>query len=171
MFPTKDYMKFATAICNFIEERESFKEMENRPGCVGKTIGRREGEWKRMPISISGCTPGVVEEMPHIKFKFDQYNFDLRPKKYMDYMRVESMHTRMVDYNEDHPTGICSLNIYPSTLATGAVIGTPFLDDYYQVYDQERSQIGLVPSIFTNPYNDDGRFTSSPVENVHAKKD
>jgi hypothetical protein len=135
MFPVKDYMKFATAICKYLEENESFKDYENPPNCVGKTRGKREGEWKRMPLTISDCTPGVVEDMPHIKFKFDQYNFDLRPKKYMDYMKVTSFNTRLIDVNDKQTTGICSLNIYPSTLATGAIVGTPFLDDYYQVYD------------------------------------
>ena len=31
------------------------------------------------------------------------------------------------------------------------VLGSPFLNDYYQVYDMTRNQIGLVPSVYTNP--------------------
>merc|ERR1711862_958734 len=31
------------------------------------------------------------------------------------------------------------------------VLGSPFLNDYYQVYDMTRNQIGLVPSTYTNP--------------------
>ena len=85
-------------------------------------------------------------------------------------MKVKSFSARMVDVNEIQSSGICSLNIYPSTLATGAVIGTPFLDDYYQVYDMTRNQIGLVPSDFVNPENNDGLFTSSAPRNTHAVK-
>ena len=43
---------------------------------------------------------------------------------------------RMVDVNETGTSGICSLNIYPSVMSQAKVIiGTPFLNDYYQVYD------------------------------------
>ena len=81
-----------------------------------------------MPLTISGCSTAVVNEMPHIKLQFDAYNFDLRPKKYLDWLRISR---RMVDVNETMFTNLCSLNIYPSGLRTGAIIGTPFLDDYY----------------------------------------
>ena len=67
---------------------------------MGKNIGQRGGEWKRMPITISGCSPAVVNDMPVIKLQIDQYNFDLRPKKYLDYMKVKSFSARMVDVNE-----------------------------------------------------------------------
>ena len=30
------------------------------------------------------------------------------------------------------------------------VLGSPFLNDYYQVYDMNRHQVGLVPSAFAN---------------------
>lgn len=128
LFNTKDYQKIAIALCKFVEDRASFKKLDDPPICVGKTRGQQRGEWKRMPLSISGCTPGVVEEMPHIKFQFDQYNFDLRPKKYLDYMRISR---RMVDVNETDTVGICSVNIYPGEMTAGAIIGTPFLDDFY----------------------------------------
>jgi len=79
---------------------------------------------------------------------------------------------RMVDVNETHTVGICSMNIYPSgPLMAGAVIGSPFLSDFYQVYDMTRNQMGLVPSLFTNPYNDDGLYTSSKTENTRIKKE
>ena len=159
---------FTIALCKFIENHESFKEMDDVPECIGKKKGIRQGEWKRMPLSISGCTPAVVNELPNIKFQFDAYNMDLRPKKYLDYMEISR---RMVDVNETATSGICSLNIYPGAPNTGAVIGTPFLNDYYQVYDQERNQMGLVPSVFTNPYNDEGLFTSSKTENTREKKE
>jgi len=32
-----------------------------------------------------------------------------------------------------------------------------------------RNQMGLVPSIYTNPENDDGIFTSSKIENTRVK--
>ena len=31
------------------------------------------------------------------------------------------------------------------------MLGSPFLNDYYQVYDMTRNQIGLVPSSYVNP--------------------
>ena len=168
MFPLKDYQQFAIGICKFIEEHASFAKLDDVPQCIGKKKGVRQGEWKRMPISISGCTPAVVNEMPNIKFQFDVYNFDIRAKKYLDYMEISR---RMIDVNETANSGICSLNIYPGAPNSGPVIGTPFLNDYYQVYDQTRNQIGLVPSIYTNPYNDDGLFTSSKIENTREKKE
>jgi hypothetical protein len=30
------------------------------------------------------------------------------------------------------------------------ILGLPFLNDFYQVYDMKRNQIGLVPSKYTN---------------------
>lgn len=39
------------------------------------------------------------------------------------------------------------------------------------MYDLTRNQIGLVPSVYTNPYNDEGIFTSSKMENTHKKND
>jgi len=68
LFPSKDYEQFAMGLCKFIEQRESFKKLADVPECIGKKKGNKHGEWKRMPISISGCTPAVVNEMPNIKF-------------------------------------------------------------------------------------------------------
>ena len=30
------------------------------------------------------------------------------------------------------------------------ILGTPFLNLFYQVYDMDRNQVGLVPSIYVN---------------------
>jgi hypothetical protein len=59
---------FTIALCKYIEEHESFKKMDDTPECIGKKRGVRQGEWKRMPLSISDCTPAVVNELPNIKF-------------------------------------------------------------------------------------------------------
>lgn len=44
------------------------------------------------------------------------------------------------------------------------ILGAPFLDDYYQVYNLEKAKVGLVPSV---EINDEGNYASSKPENVH----
>jgi len=39
LFNLHDYQKFAISICKFVEDHESFKEMDERPLCEGKTPG------------------------------------------------------------------------------------------------------------------------------------
>ena len=108
LLPYHDYQKWTIALCNFIEKRETFQNKTFGPSCIGKTKGSNRGEWKRMPISIDNCDPSVVNEMPNIKLQFDQYNFDIRPKMYLDYMRISNSR-RMVDVNDTMETGICTL--------------------------------------------------------------
>ena len=38
------------------------------------------------------------------------------------------------------------------------MLGAPFLNDYYQVYDLTRNQIGLVPSIYATSFTPQDRF-------------
>jgi hypothetical protein len=47
------------------------------------------------------------------------------------------------------------------------VLGSPFLNDYYQVYDIQRNQIGLVPSIYANPSPQN--MTVPQADNVDEK--
>ena len=65
--------------------------------------------------------------------------------------------------------GTCLLNIWAGK-NDAIIIGAPFLDDFYQVYDLQRNQVGLVPSIYVNAPNDEGIFASSPPESVDMKK-
>ncbi len=65
--------------------------------------------------------------------------------------------------------GTCLLNIWAGD-NNAIIIGAPFLNDFYQVYDLQRNQVGLVPSIFVNAPNDEGIFASSPPESVDMKK-
>lgn len=60
-----------------------------------------------------------------------------------------------------------TLRVYPNW-KNSMVFGTPFLNDYYQVYDNERNQMGLVPSALVNeedatlinpPYSTDEEFS------------
>jgi len=46
------------------------------------------------------------------------------------------------------------------------VLGAPFLNDFYQVYNLEKNTIGLVPSVNTNPETADNFYYSSKPENV-----
>lgn len=45
---------------------------------------------------------------------------------------------------------ICVFGIY-GQMEKRWVLGSPFLNDYYQVYDMTRNQIGLVPTVYVNP--------------------
>lgn len=49
-----------------------------------------------------------------------------------------------------HGGAVCTFAIYGQKEKRW-VLGSPFLNDYYQVYDMTRNQIGLVPSAYTNP--------------------
>lgn len=56
-----------------------------------------------------------------------------------------------MDYSPAWPGGpACTFGIYGQKDKRW-VLGSPFLNDYYQVYDMTRNQIGLVPSAYTNP--------------------
>lgn len=43
----------------------------------------------------------------------------------------------------------CTLKIFPSSQERW-ILGAPFLSDFYQVYDLQRNQVGLVPSKYIN---------------------
>ena len=47
------------------------------------------------------------------------------------------------------------------------MLGSPFLNDFYQVYDLDRNQIGLVPSNYSNPNTDS--ITVAQADNVDEK--
>ena len=125
LFGLRDYKLTVDALCKFVNENENYKKLDPAPKCVGQG---GSAVWNELPLSISGCTPAVVEEMPHIKFQFDAYNFDLRPKRYLDYM---SINTRLVDYDQNYEVGWCGLQIFPHENDSGMLIGAPFLNDYY----------------------------------------
>lgn len=51
-------------------------------------IGQSESVGSANPVLITGCTRASIMEMPHIKFQFDSYNFDVRPELYMDFVPI-----------------------------------------------------------------------------------
>ena len=60
-----DYKHTVSGLCKFINKNEAYKKMDPPPKCAG------EGQyhhWEEDPLTITGCTPAVVEELPHIKF-------------------------------------------------------------------------------------------------------
>ena len=44
---------------------------------------------------------------------------------------------------------MCTFNMY-GTNKKEWILGAPFLNDFYQVYDLDRNQMGLVPNIYVN---------------------
>lgn len=84
---------------------------------------------------IQGCTKDVYEALPIFHLQLGSYMYQIQPAQYVD---------RLTDRD------LCVFAIYGQTEKRW-VLGSPFLNDYYQVYDMTRNQIGLVPSAYTNP--------------------
>lgn len=75
--------------------------------------------------------------MPDFKMHFDSYIYSIKADRYF-YLNKEQKE--------------CQFLLSATTDQT--IFGTPFLNYYYQVYDLRRNQIGLVPSIYSNPTDD-----------------
>ena len=102
-------------------------------------------------IKITHCDQErCVPEMPKIDIRMDSYTYQMRPQNYLKVGQTSDM---VVVYEEDEISEeisfFCTLRIFP-TLKKQWILGTPFLADFYQVYDLRRNQIGLVPSAYVN---------------------
>lgn len=116
----QDYDQVASAICDYVDNhlRNTYV---SEPHCVTNSYG-----YKR----IVGCSQEIKQALPGIAIKLDSYNYHLKP-----------------DSVYEHFGPSCHISLVAS-YKFETVLGTPFLNDYYQVYDMQRNQIGLVPSIY-----------------------
>jgi len=92
-------------------------------------------------IIFTNCVSvGKDSNLPNVQLSIDQYLYTLPPSFYASF--ANSMGTQ---------SNTCMLLWdYESTENDKWILGTPFLNLFYQVYDMRRNQVGLVPSIYAN---------------------
>ena len=69
--------------------------------------------------------------------------------------------------------GVATFLIFPQRDSgqNAIILGAPFLDDYYQIYNLEKNTVGLVPSANTNPETTNGYYSSSKPESINKEVD
>ena len=77
--------------------------------------------------------------MPKIELRIDSYTYQMRA---INYMKLHMSRDQVVVYDENEISEefmyFCTLKIFP-TLKKQWILGTPFLADFYQVYDLRRN--------------------------------
>jgi|TARA_B110000285_G_C15130537_1_gene623242 hypothetical protein len=49
-------------------------------------LGRSDDQDNYGPLQLANASRALIRELPHIKFQFDAYNFDLRPERYFHWI-------------------------------------------------------------------------------------
>jgi hypothetical protein len=122
LVPETDFLKFVDVLCQYM--RESGKNMD----CLASGNA----------ILLTNCgSVGKDSNLPNVQLFIDQYMYTLPPSFYASF--TNSMgNTCMLLWD------------YSSKENDKWILGTPFLNLFYQVYDMRRNQVGLVPSIYLN---------------------
>lgn len=118
--PYKDYMTLVSTLCDSIKDGG----ME----CIAQSSYSQ--------VYITNCKDPQtgVTHLPPISIQLDQHIYTINPSIYTQEMQASSS---------------CILNIM--NLGTDRwILGSPFLNQYYQVYDMARNQMGMVPNIHVN---------------------
>lgn len=123
----KDLEYFQQEVCRYVEKKLS--GMASGPSCTPFAYGYQR---------ITGCSKEVFDALPIFHLQLGSYMYMLQAQQYMDLVHGW------------HDGSVCTFAIYGQKEKRW-VLGSPFLNDYYQVYDMTRNQIGLVPSTYTNP--------------------
>ena len=81
---------------------------------------------------VENCTDAVLDQMPILKFQLDSIVYSTRPRQSLFQEEMEGeMYCTSTLVGEDEGFWI---------------LGGAFLNDFYQIYDMKRNQVGLVPS-------------------------
>ena len=131
-------------MCSYVEQKLS--GMDGSPKCTNMVYGYQR---------ITGCSEAVHNALPMIHLQLGSFMYKLTPEQYVD-----------VQASSTEDESVCSFSIYGQKDARW-VLGSPFLNDFYQVYDLDRNQIGLVPSNYSNPNTDS--ITVAQADNVDEK--
>ena len=130
----EDIEEIMATICEYVNQNLNAK-------CSDQT--------KKQQFYITGCSSSVIEQIPDIKLQIDSFEYVLRSEKFLTSKKID---------NKEH----CIFNMHGTTKPIW-ILGTPFLNDFYQVYDLKRNQVGLAPSKYTQnmqvPKNVDETFT------------
>ena len=84
------------------------------------------------------CTEEVTANMPELTWQIGSYMYPMTSDQYL-LVDTKRSQCAFDDYTWEKPE---------------MVLGTPFMNNYYQVYDVKRNQVGFVPSIYANPSAD-----------------
>ena len=148
--PKVDYYAFKDIICNAI--RKSGKNMD----CITNTIdasGRRKlyhTSTGKIDAFTNCVSVGSDSNLPHIELFINQFMYTLPPSFYARFNPQISPH--------------CEFSFDYSAVSDNRwVMGVPFLNNFYQVYDMKRSQVGFVPSIYVNNQKEQ---TMKPITNT-----
>ena len=82
--------------------------------------------------TIYSCTTEVHANLPLMKVDLDGYMYEI-PRESFYQKSGSTCKPAIYAYKEDR-----------------IVLGSPFLNSYYQIYDMSRNQMALVPSIYMN---------------------
>lgn len=85
-------------------------------------------------VYVDNCTDENLSKMPPLKFQIDSHVYVTRPKQYFLQQEMDGQF-------------FCTSTLV-GTQEPEWILGSPFLNDYYQIYDMKRNQVGLVPSIY-----------------------
>lgn len=135
----KDLINIQKEICRYIDK--AFASFDPKPSCQDAGYGY---------VTIQGCSKKVQSGLPVINVQIDSYLYGIRPAVYT---RLYATKFLLIDEWDtgDNSTSLdlCTFNMY-GTNKKEWVLGSPFLNDFYQVYDLDRNQVGLVPSAYVN---------------------
>ena len=129
LVPKTDYFKFVDVLCKYI--RQSGKNMD----CLNSGY--------RNALLLTNCVSvGKDSNLPNVQLFIGQYLYTLPPSFYASFVKS----------NDDKSMGNTCVLLwdYSSKENDKWLLGTPFLNLFYQVYDMKRNQVGLVPSIYVN---------------------
>jgi hypothetical protein len=105
--------------------------------------------------------------MPMFDVQIDSFYYNIRAQQYL---KVNQDAGPVVYYDVDEfsedTSYYCTLRVYPISRKQW-ILGATFLNDFYQVYDLQRNQIGLVASKFVN--SNPEQLGHIPPENVDDK--
>ena len=89
-------------------------------------------------VKFTNCI-SVGEDLPNVQLSIDNYVYTLPPSFYA-YEAYNNTCDLLWDYDDTDN----------NNLGSKWILGTPFMNLFYSVYDMKRNQVGLVPSIYVN---------------------
>ena len=140
--PKKDFLRVLTAYCKHIEMNQPKRTRENRFNLLECY---RDEDW----AYIDNCNiKNLNTDLPDLKIQIDKYIYTIKPDQFV---------LPLTGYGR-----VCYINIRDEgTESAHWILGSPFLNQYYQVYDMQRNQQGLVASIYEN--NADGQKVKAVI--------